>query len=251
MKSAIRDSSGKSDNCSIWSSRAGDVKLSCVAPRASGRIRESALRSVSRSARSKERPRGAVRHASALSIRQIRRNDVLPHATLTPMLKASKTRTVRQGPQRPNRRKRTLVPPYPSVSCPSCFRGSYVGFRDARVLLTCEPGSLPSKWRWAPLTVIMPRYSPGCDDAWALGPTELFSRPAQGLGQFLRSAGESEVRQSVESGVAVGRATGTQDNKPRFGLTSCGRKVGSPKPPHGSRVFVAACRTETLSVPVR
>ena len=64
---------------------------------------------------------------------------------------------------------------------------------------------------------------------WALGPTEWFSRPAQGLGLGSFAVPVSPVRQSVEGRVAVGRATGTQDSKPRFGLTSCGRKVGSPK----------------------
>jgi hypothetical protein len=67
------------------------------------------------------------------------------------------------------------------------------------------------------------------DNAWALGPTEWFGRPAQGpwAGSFTVPA--SPVRRSVESGVTVGRAIGTRDNKPRFGLTSCGRKVGSPR----------------------
>jgi len=93
--------------------------------------------------------------------------------------------------------------------------------------LTCEPGSVPFSWRWVPLTEIMPRYSIGGDDAWALGPTELFSRLTQGPWAGSFAVPVCSARQSVESRVTVGGATGTLGQHPRFELTSCGRKVGS------------------------
>jgi hypothetical protein len=99
----------------------------------------------------------------------------------------------------------------------------------AKVFLTCRPESVLFQWHWAPLTVTLPLHSLGYRNAWALGPTELFSWPAQGPWAGSFAVPVSPVRQSVESRVTVGRATGTGDDKPRFGFTSCGRKVGSPK----------------------
>jgi hypothetical protein len=95
--------------------------------------------------------------------------------------------------------------------------------------LTCGPGRIHFFWRSAPSTVILPRYSPGCDNAWALGPTEWFSRPTQAPWAGSFAAPVSPAMHFVESRATFGRATVTRDSKPRFGLTSCGRKVGSPK----------------------
>jgi hypothetical protein len=116
MKSAIEGSSGKSDNCSIWSSRFPDVKPSCVAALATGRIRDTAQRSVFRSMSSSQRQPGRAHHTSAHATRQILRNGVLAYA---------------------------------------------------RARLTCEPGGVRLKWRWAPLAVTLPLHSLGCDSAWA------------------------------------------------------------------------------------
>jgi hypothetical protein len=99
----------------------------------------------------------------------------------------------------------------------------------AKVFLTGVPGRVNFLWHSAPWTVTLPPHGPVCDSAWALGATELSNRSARGFGRGSFTVPVSLVRQSVESRVTVGRATGTRDDKPRFGLTSCGRRVGSPR----------------------
>jgi hypothetical protein len=188
MKSAPEVLFGKSDNCSIRSSRLPDVKPSCGAPQARGHSYKSAQPSVCRSPSSTRRQPGVAHHTSAQATPQILRNDVLAHAP------------------------KLLTGPRPAVNVSSG-----------------RPGKVHFNWRWAPWTVILPPHGPGCDNAWALGPTELFSRLTQGPGLGSFTVPASPARQSVESRETVGRAAGTRDNKPRFGLTSCGRKVGSPK----------------------
>lgn len=100
--------------------------------------------------------------------------------------------------------------------------------------------------RWVSWTATLPPHSPGCDNAWALGPAGLVVGRRRSLGQ-----GSLEKPDGLME--AVRRESGTGGKRYRYSLTETAFRArflwaesGLPaRTPLGSRVFVAARRTGT------
>jgi hypothetical protein len=105
----------------------------------------------------------------------------------------------------------------------------------------------PVQWRWVSWTVTLPPHSPGCDNAWAFGPAVVGRR---------RSLGQGSLEEPDVLIEAVRRESGTEAKRHRYSLTEAALRAHLPwaecglaqKTSPGSRVLVAACRTETASV---